>query len=280
MIVVSGSRVIDGTGLPSGVAVVFDGDRVVKVVEPAELSALEKHGCEVLRFPGCSIMPGYVNVHCHLVMPGDGTSVEDAMRPTDEVVLLRAARNAEKALHSGVTTLADLGGRNDITFILGGAIAEGMVPGPELVVCGRPVTITGGHCWVFGGQADTNAEITKLCRELLRDGAGLLKVMGTGGGTRGSNPLQPQFTTEQLRLVACEAHRRNRPAFVHCSTSQVVSMCLDAGVDTVVHGHFNTPQGDRLFSPEIADRGSGWGLLEPHPLRKSCGRATTCGEPM
>jgi imidazolonepropionase-like amidohydrolase len=107
---------------------------------------------------------------------------------------------------------------------------------------------------MFGGEADTDAEITKLCRELLRDGAGLLKVMGTGGGTRGTNPLKPQFSRDQLRLVADEAHRRNRPAFVHCSTSEVVSMCLDAGMDTIVHGHFNTPQGELRFSPEIADR--------------------------
>ncbi|MDP2859900.1 MAG: amidohydrolase family protein [Bacillota bacterium] len=288
MIALAGSLVIDGTGALFGgkagsslggtpaasflsggteplgagsdAAVLVDGDRVTRVVDSAELDALEKQGCEVLRFPGCTVMPGYVNCHCHLVMPGDGTSVEDAMEPTDSVILLRAARNAEKALRSGVTTLADLGGRNDVTFILRHAIAEGIVPGPDLVVCGRPVTITGGHCWVFGGQADTDAEIAKLCRMLLRDGAGLLKVMGTGGGTRGTNPLQPQFTTEQLRLVAGEAHRRNRPAFVHCSTSEVATMCLDAGIDTIVHGHFNTPQGELRFSPEIADRAAHAGV--------------------
>ncbi len=254
MIAVAASLVIDGTGVPSGVAVVFDGDHVANVVGPEELDALEKQGCEVLRFPGCTIMPGYVNTHCHLVMPGDGTSVEDAMKPSDELLLLRAARNAEKALRAGVTTLADLGGRNDVTFILSKAISDGIAPGPELVVCGRPITITGGHCWVFGGQADTGAEITKLCRELLRDGARLLKVMGTGGGTRGSNPLQAQFTGAQFRLVAEEAHRHNRPAFVHCATSEVVGMCLDAGIDTIVHGHFNTPQGELRFVPEIAER--------------------------
>ena len=93
----------------SDVAVVIDGDRIVKIVEAGELAALEKQGCEVLRFPGCTVMPGYVNCHCHLVMPGDGTSVEDAMKPTDSVLLLRAARNAEKALRSGVTTLAGPG---------------------------------------------------------------------------------------------------------------------------------------------------------------------------
>lgn len=279
MIALAAPLVIDGTGVPFGgapgasfggtpgiplpgsdVAVVIDGDSIVKIVETGELAALEKQGCEVLRFPGCTVMPGYVNCHCHLVMPGDGTSVEDAMKPTDSVLLLRAARNAEKALRSGVTTLADLGGRNDVVFILRDAIAEGVVSGPELIACGRPITITGGHCWVFGGQADTDAEITKLCRVLLRDGAGLLKVMGTGGGTRGTNPLQPQFTTDQLRLAACEAHRQNRPAFVHCSTSEVATMCLDAGVDTIVHGHFNTPQGELRFSPEIADRAADAGV--------------------
>lgn len=256
MKIIQASLLIDGTGGEprKDYGVLIEGQTLRAVVPPREIGDLEQLGTEVIRFPGCTLLPGYVNCHSHLTMSGDGTPVEDTISLSDERLLLRAVRNAHASLVSGVTTLADLGARNSITLALRDAIAEAEIPGPDLVVCGRPLTITGGHCWMFGGQADTDEEIVKACRDILASGADLLKVMGTGGGTKGSNPYMPQYGTEQFRLMVQEARRRGKPTFVHCSTSEAIQMCLDAGVDMVVHGHFNTPDRRICFVPEIAER--------------------------
>jgi len=256
MIALLGDRLIDAKGgAPrEGAAVLVEGDSIAGFAGAGELPDLEARGWQVLRFAGCTIMPGFVNCHCHLVMPGNGTPIEDALNVSDEHLLLRAARNAEKSLRSGVTTLVDLGGRNRVTFALREAIKAGTTPGPDLILSGRAITITGGHCWLFNGEADSEVEITYLARRLLKEGADLIKMMGTGGGTFGTNPRLPQYTVEQLRAGAEEAHRCGRPAFVHCTASEAIRRSLEADVDVIVHGHFNTPENVLKFNPSVADR--------------------------
>ncbi len=103
-------------------------------------------------FPGATILPGLINCHNHLNLPGDGTPFERVVHESDNVLGMLAARNAGMALHSGVTTLRDCGARGTTTFDLKRAIQAGWVEGPHLVLCGQPITITGGHCWYFGGD--------------------------------------------------------------------------------------------------------------------------------
>jgi imidazolonepropionase-like amidohydrolase len=87
-------------------------------------------------------------------MPGDGRRFLDVLSENDEMLSLRSARIARTALHKGVTTLRDNGGRGIVTFSLRQAINEGLETGPRLNLCGKPLTTTGGHCWMMGGEAD------------------------------------------------------------------------------------------------------------------------------
>ena len=57
--------------------------------------------------------------------------------------------------------------------------------GARLLLCGQPITITGGHTWHFGGEADGVEGVRRKAREMVRLGADFIKVMGSGGGTRG-----------------------------------------------------------------------------------------------
>src|SRR5262249_22930668 len=112
-----------------------------------------------------TILPGLVDAHTHLVSPGDGTPGDDVAQEDDQILLLQAARNARTLLHSGVTTLRENGAKGRVAFSLREGIRRRLAPGPRMVIYGRPVTMTGGHMWYFGSEADgvdaVRAEVRK-----------------------------------------------------------------------------------------------------------------------
>ena len=52
-----------------------------------------------------------------------------------------------------------------------------------VLACGQPLTITGGHTWYFGGEADGEDALRRKVRHMVKLGADFIKVMASGGGT-------------------------------------------------------------------------------------------------
>ena len=136
-----------------------------------------------------------------------GSSYEDVIdNDTDEVMLLRAAMNAMIHLKAGVTTLRENGARNKVTFNLREGAHRGYVTAPRLLLCGRPVTVTGGHFYWCNQQADGVDDVRAAVRELVKDGADHIKIMASGGGTAITDLRRPSYTVEELAR-----HRRRGP---------------------------------------------------------------------
>jgi imidazolonepropionase-like amidohydrolase len=120
--------------------------------------------------------------------------------------------SARDLLGAGVTTARDLGARAYLDVVVRDAIAAGLGRGPRMVVAARPVTVTGGHCWFMGGEADSEDELRRMVRTHHKRGADLIKVMSTGGFmTTGSAPWYAQFTRAQLAVIVEEAGRVGKP---------------------------------------------------------------------
>lgn len=256
-LVIDAERIVDGLGstpIENG-RVVIKGDEIIAVGTKFEVEVPDQQGVQTIRArPGQVVMPGLVDVHTHLILPGDGSRYQDVMSLSDGVLLLQAMRNAQAHLMSGVTTLADTGARGSITFDLRDAINLGLCRGPRLVVCGRPLTRTGGHCWFFGGEADGPEEIARTARQLLKDGADIIKVMATGGGTVGTYPHRPSLSLEELSSAASEAHELGKPAIVHTSGTEGTIRSLAAGFDVLFHCHFYEPDGAPRYRADVAQR--------------------------
>src|SRR5438445_11478995 len=80
---------------------------------PPALDAGEKR----LDFPGATILPGLIDTHVHLVFAALATNadiVAQVTRETDEELFHRALVAARSALHAGITTVRDCGGRGDV----------------------------------------------------------------------------------------------------------------------------------------------------------------------
>jgi imidazolonepropionase-like amidohydrolase len=210
-------------------------------------------------FEGCTLLPGLIDTHTHLVCPGDGTDAWAYCDHPDGVLLMTAARNAWRSLRAGFTTVADLGARGDLTFQLRTAVQRGLMCGPRLVLAGYPLTITGGHCWPLGGEADGVDEVRRSVRRLCKMGADLIKVMLTGGGTPGTNSRRPAYSRGELEAIVDEAHARDRLVVGHSGAITATEWALDAGFDVIAHCHFQTADGDmdydEALGARIAERG-------------------------
>jgi imidazolonepropionase-like amidohydrolase len=123
-----------------------------------------------------------------------------------------------------------------------------------MVICGRPITITGGHMGYFGSEADGEAAVRAEVRKLLKEGADYIKIVASGGSTRTSDPNRASYTVSELAAMTDEAHRHGKLTAAHCTSAQSVQNCLDADVDMIIHCIFNEPDGTYRYRPDLVDR--------------------------
>ncbi|WP_052422448.1 amidohydrolase family protein [Nonomuraea candida] len=230
--------------------VLIDKGKIVSVGPRGSAGAAD----DVLDLPGHTVLPGMIDAHVHLGFDDKVDPVTRRSPESDHHLLLRMAENARKLVSAGVTTARDLGARGFLDLALRDAIEEGLAVGPHLVAATRPITITGGHCWYMGGEADDEPAIRRVARENLRAGADCLKVMASGGLMTPSAPPSwvPQYDTGQLRVVVEEAAARGKGVAAHAHAHASIRSCVEAGVTTIEHCSFLTASGHR-FDPELAD---------------------------
>jgi imidazolonepropionase-like amidohydrolase len=250
-------RLIDGTGATpvTDPVVVVEGDTIIGVYQGEAPDGVVPADAEVLTYGGCTLLPGLIDAHVHLNMPGNDSLLEDIVREDDGVLIASSAHAARTALEAGITTVRDTGGRGDTTFQLRRALQLGYGRGPRMLLVGQPMTITGGHCWYLGGEADGVEGVRLKVRQLVRAGADWIKVMGSGGGTVNTISWLPSFRREELIAIADEAHRLNRKVTVHCLCAEALENAVAAGVDGIEHAGFIINEaGEQLFSPAVAEK--------------------------
>src|SRR6266571_2701911 len=250
--VLTAPRVLAGDGPMAGGAVVIDDATVRWVGEsdalPAEFAALPRND-----YQGATIMPGLIDSHVHLGFDGGPQPARRMRDESDEQQLILMLKTARDLLGIGVTTARDLGARGYLAIVVRDAIAAGLARGPRMVVAASPITVTGGHCWFMGAEADSEDDLRRLVRTLHKHGADLIKVMSTGGFmTPGSAPWYAQFSTAQLAVVVAEAGRVDMPVAAHAHGIDGIRHAVEAGVTTIEHCSFVTATNERRFNETLA----------------------------
>ena len=117
-------------------------------------------------------------------------------------------------------------------------IKEGLVPGPEMMVCGLDICMTGGHCHAAALEVDGPAEMMKAVRAQIRAGADFIKFMASGGleNFPREDPKYPEFTVEELRAGIEVAHDAGVKTAAHAYPKAAIMRILSAGIDCVEHG--------------------------------------------
>ena len=250
------ARLLDGAGgRPiDDAAVLVEGGLIRAVGRQADVAPPEGAAVEVLDFGPRTVMPGMVDCHTHNNGFGDGRVGDSVAELPDEVLTLQSARNVRRSLLSGVTSVRENGPKNMTMFRLRDAVREGREIGPRMVLCGRPISIIGGHMWYFGSEVTGPTEARAMARQLIKEGADYLKITATGGSTATSHRLRPAFDVDELTAITDEARKFGKLTATHCLSAQGIVNSLDAGVDMIIHCVFKEPDGSDRFRPDVAER--------------------------
>lgn len=249
-------RLIDGTGadpVPNAAVLIEDG-RIAQIAAADAIPLAPDDAVDVIEVSGGSIMPGFIEMHSHIHCSAELDAYTHITTESDEVFLMRAVGAVRSALASGVTTMRDLGARNQVAFPIKQAIDDGIIPGPRLIVAGTPITTTGGHCNSFGTEADTTADVVRAVRQQFKLGAGYIKIMATGGGfTPGTNVRAPQYSAETLKAAVQDTERLGLRVAAHCHASAGVRNCVEAGVHNLIHCSWLAEDPQEMYDYDPAD---------------------------
>lgn len=209
-----------------------------------------------------TLMPGLINAHVHVTFSASGTVLDDHLREREaglDVLLRRARDNLERSIGAGVTTVRDLGTLNDVVFRVRADVREGKLVGSDVIAAGEGITCIGGHCYFFGIEAEGEDALRAAVRRQHDAGADVIKVFATGGNlTPNTDPFAPQYTEAELRAVVDEASIAGLPVASHAHAPEGIRRSVRAGVDTIEHCLFETPNGiefDEQIVEKMAERG-------------------------
>ena len=234
-------------------AILIDGSKISDIGPRNEIKQPMGAEADIYDFSNSTVMPGMVDAHTHHNGFGDGRLGDELVKLPDEILVLNSARNARKSLFSGVTTIRENGPKNKTMLELRKNIVRGDQIGPRMMLCGRPISIIGGHMGYFGSQVTGEIQSRAMVRQLIKEGADYIKITATGGSTITSDPLRPAFNLDELKAITEEAHKFNKLTAAHCTSTEGIRLSVRADVDMIIHSVFKEPNGDNRFDNKTAE---------------------------
>jgi imidazolonepropionase-like amidohydrolase len=278
-----------------GWQVLVTGERIVAVGPALAVPA----GAETIDLPGETLMPGMIEGHGHLFLhPYNETSWDDQV--LHEPLALRTARatvSARATLLAGFTTERDLGteGAGYADVGLKQAIAQGIVPGPRMLVATRAIVARGAYGpkgYEPGVDVPQGAEeasgvddVVRVVRSQIAAGADVVKLYGDYRWGPGE-PSRATFSQAEMTAAVAAAHDAGRTVAVHTSTPEGMRRAIAAGADTIEHGYGGTAEIFRamaargialcstLAASDAVSRYRGWSGGDPVPQAVAENRAS------
>ena len=194
---------------------------------------------------GGTCLPGLIDVHDHLTSdPSDfGYKSLGISIPRHAIM---GVKNASRTLRAGFTTVRNVGAAGYADVALRDGIDAGDIEGPHMLVSGPALGITGGHCddnllapefhHIAQGVADGPWQARAKVREVVKYGADLIKICASGGVmSKGDQPGTPQYSLEEMKAIAEEAHKLGRKVAAHAHGTQSIKDAIRAGIDSIEH---------------------------------------------
>jgi imidazolonepropionase-like amidohydrolase len=207
----------------------------------------------VVSAEGCTIIPGFIDAHVHLVWDGGPDPNKIIKGQPEAFVTTIAVKNAQHLLRLGITTVRDVGAPGNVSLSIAKAVKAGYIFGPTVIAAGPPICMTGGHCHDICFEADGPEQVRHAARAILKNHADLIKVMATGGiYTEGEEPGSAQLSVDEIKAAVEEAHKRNKKVASHAEGLEGIRNSLDAGVDTIEHGIY----ADEVCLQRMVDQGT------------------------
>lgn len=201
-----GAKLIDGTGGPAvdNSVVLVQGDRITAAGPRARVQIPQ--GATIVDAAGKSLIPGLVDVHCHLNQPAD------VMRKLLPV-----------ALNWGVTTIRMTGNDKPEIMHVYTEAREGKFPSPRVYSAGQGFNINGpypGAPTLHPATAEDARAGVQAHKALNVD---FIKIW------------MPGFTAEIVAAIVDEAKKQGIPVVAHIGNAAQVRQLADLGVTDFMH---------------------------------------------
>ncbi|WP_029135785.1 metal-dependent hydrolase family protein [Nakamurella lactea] len=238
-----GGTLFDGTvSEPSTGDLVVENGRIVDVGTGLD-------GDESVDCSGKWLSPGFFDSHVHVTM--DGFDVLRQLTSPFSLSFYLAAQNLKKTLDIGITSIRDAGGAD---LGIKEAVDRGMIPGPRMQIAISMLSQTGGHgddweaCGVnvplfvpHPGRPNTVVdgpdEVRKKVRELIRNGADVIKVATSGGVLSArDDPRHAHFRDAEIAVMVEEATAAGIFVMSHAQATDGIKAAIRNGVRSIEHG--------------------------------------------
>jgi imidazolonepropionase-like amidohydrolase len=237
----------------SGGAVLIEGD---KVVAAGPASTIASGATTTIDLSGGTCLPGLIDVHDHLTSDPSGSGYQGLGISVPRSTVT-GVKNARLTLRAGFTSVRNVGASGYSDVALRDGIDAGEIEGPRLLVSGPALGITGGHCdenllapefhYKDEAGADGPWAARAKVREVIKYGADLIKICASGGVlSKGDLPGTPQYTLEEMRAIAEEAHKLGRKVAAHAHGTESIKDAIRAGIDSIEHSSLIDDEGIRL----------------------------------
>ena len=239
-----GGQVLDGTGTPpAGADVVVEDGRVVDVGPGLD-------GDDAVDCSGLTVLPGLFDCHTHVTFSGDLDLGRRLAKPFS-YRYFEAVDNLERTLRIGVTSVREAGGAD---LGVKEAVERGLVPGPRMQISIIMLSQTGGHgdthmpsgaCFrwhqSYPGNPDSIVdgpdEMRRRVRELVREGADVIKVATSGGVlSPRDEPRHGHFRDAELEVLVEEATAAGIYVMAHAQATEGIKAAVRSGIRSIEHG--------------------------------------------
>lgn len=199
-------------------------------VHPADQTDRLPKTVETIDCRGMTLLPGLFDLHTHL----NWDYHNGVIRLNDFKLLLNSCHSARRFLELGITTIRDMGSPKRVSLSVRDAVRSGLFPGPRILSGGIILRPTASDQpadpYNFLRYVSGAEEYARAAKEEIGCGADYVKLYAPGD--------PPELLPEELAAAVRIAHMRGRGVAVHAHDAGAVSMCLNAGVDTIEHGSF------------------------------------------
>jgi imidazolonepropionase-like amidohydrolase len=246
-IAIVGARLIDGTGAPpvNDAVVVIDGERIRAAGARAQLRV--PPGANVVEGAGKVLIPGLVDVHCHINQP-----------PED------MKRYWLAQLRWGVTTMRSAGNDKPETVPLFAQTRQRAFLAPRAYTAGQGFSVNGPYPGAPVFRPTTADEARTNVRSLAAQKVDVIKIWMT----------EPKFPPEVIAAIVDEGKKQGIPIVAHVTDVASLRQLADQGVTDFLHTPSDQPVTPELvayakskklsFAPTLANAEARWFYYE-HP---------------
>ncbi|HEX3592398.1 MAG TPA: amidohydrolase family protein [Pseudonocardiaceae bacterium] len=188
---------------------------------------------------GSTIVPGMVDSHSHLSMPGGADWVAHGFDPLDTLLAV-GEENGELMVRAGIRWARDVGAPRRLDPDRGAERAaslmlrerwQGNRDRPYIRAAGTWLLRPGALPEGLGIEVAHGADLAAAVRQQLDEGADLVKLY-----LDGPDPDVSPFSTDEVTAAVREAHNRGAKVAAHATTLPGNRVGAEAGVDSLEHG--------------------------------------------